>query len=278
MPPLLVSPIPGTPPPSHTSLSPLYTPALKSLRVSSLMQSQCIVQSLRKLMQMPSSKNILKRLDYNRIKTMEVEFLPPTYDGDVLFVLPAMGTSSSLSKARSMFGMDKRYDGHVWTKTVTTNISNVLNLHPLVSVTSVVRILFASTLSVLIELLQIIIQSLKVSPKSPFLLEGLHLLDPLLFVRFTRSPLSVWHCAVLGSSTSMEMTRVRGLAFILVITAILLKLAIIGKVARRLMHSSRSILNGLHKQWSVKLSWRQARTFSVSTLFVVRMIHQLSYL
>ena len=79
-------------------------------------------------MQMPGRKNILKRLDYDKIKTMEVEFLPPTYDGDVLFVLPAMGSSSSHSKAKSMFGMDKRYDGHVWTKTVTTNISNVLDL------------------------------------------------------------------------------------------------------------------------------------------------------
>ena len=77
---------------------------------------------------MPGHKNILKRLDYNEIKTMEVEFVPPTYDGDVLFVLPAMDSSSSLSKAKSMFGMDKLYDGHVWTKTVTTNISNVLDL------------------------------------------------------------------------------------------------------------------------------------------------------
>ena len=64
-------------------------------------------------MQMPGRKNIFKWLDYNNIKTVEVEFLPPTYDGDVFFVLPTMGTSSSLFKAKSMFGMDKRYDGHV---------------------------------------------------------------------------------------------------------------------------------------------------------------------
>ena len=58
---------------------------------------------------MPGCKNILKRLDYDKIKTMEVEFLPPTYGGDVLFVFLAVGTSTSHSKARSMFGMDKRY-------------------------------------------------------------------------------------------------------------------------------------------------------------------------
>ena len=108
----LVSPIPEAQPPSHTSPSPLCTPALKSLRASSFVQSQCIIQSLQKLTQMPRHKNILKRLDYNKIKTMEVEFLPPTFDGDILFVLSAMGSSSSLSKAKSMFGMDKHYDGH----------------------------------------------------------------------------------------------------------------------------------------------------------------------
>ena len=77
---------------------------------------------------MPGCKNILKRLDYDKIKTIEVEFLPPTYDGDVFFVLLAVGTSTLHSKARSMFGMDKQYDGHVWTKTMTTNISNILDL------------------------------------------------------------------------------------------------------------------------------------------------------
>ena len=120
-PPPLVSPIPEAQPPLHASLSPLCMPALKSLRASSLVQSQCIVQSLRKLTQMLGRKNILKRLEYDKIKTMDVEFLPPTYDSDVLFVLPAMSSSSLHSKA-------KRYDGHIWTKTVTTNISNVLDL------------------------------------------------------------------------------------------------------------------------------------------------------
>ena len=57
-------------------------------------------------MQMSSHKNILKRLDYDKIKTMEVEFLPPTYDDNVLFVFLAVGTFASHSKARSMFGMD----------------------------------------------------------------------------------------------------------------------------------------------------------------------------
>ena len=57
-------------------------------------------------MQMFGYKNIHKRLDYDKIKTMEVEFLPPTYDNNVIFVFSAVGTSALHSKARSMFGMD----------------------------------------------------------------------------------------------------------------------------------------------------------------------------
>ena len=45
-----------------------------------------------------------------------------------MFVLPPVGVSSSLTKAKSMDGMDKRYDGHVWTKTQTTNITNDMGL------------------------------------------------------------------------------------------------------------------------------------------------------
>ena len=106
-------PIPRAPPPSHIPLSLLSTLSLKSLPASTPKQSRCIVQSLRKLMQMPGRKNILKRLDYDKIKTVEIEFLPPTYNGDVFFVLSTVGTFASYFEARFIFGMDKRYNGHV---------------------------------------------------------------------------------------------------------------------------------------------------------------------
>ena len=77
---------------------------------------------------MHGSKNILKRLDYDTLKTVKAEFLPPQFDGDVMFVLPPIGPSAVYSKARSMECMDKRYDSPVWTKTMTTNISNNLKL------------------------------------------------------------------------------------------------------------------------------------------------------
>ena len=66
---------------------------------------------------MPARKNILKKLDYDTLQMEEVNFLPPRFDGNRMFVLPPVGGSSSHTKAKSMDGMDKCYDGHVWTKT-----------------------------------------------------------------------------------------------------------------------------------------------------------------
>ena len=63
--------------------------------------------------QMPDSKNVLKKLDYNCLKIEEVNYLPPRFDGPCMFVLPLVGASSSQAKAKSIEGMDKRYDGHV---------------------------------------------------------------------------------------------------------------------------------------------------------------------
>ena len=77
---------------------------------------------------MPSSKNVMKKLDYDSLRTVHAKFLPPRFDGDVMFVLPLVSNAALHTKAKSMDGMDKRYDGHVWTKTLTTNISNNLNL------------------------------------------------------------------------------------------------------------------------------------------------------
>ena len=87
-----------------------------------------IFQCLRTLASMPGRKNILKKLDYDILLIEEVNFLPPRFDGNRMFVLPSIGVSSSHTKAKSMDGMDKRYDGHVWTKTQITNITNDIGL------------------------------------------------------------------------------------------------------------------------------------------------------
>jgi hypothetical protein len=88
---------------------------------------QPIVQCLRRLGSMPGSKNVLKNIDYDKLQIHVVNHLPPRFDGTQLFVLPAAEVSSSQSRAKSLDGIDKQYDGHVWTKTQTTNI--LISLH-----------------------------------------------------------------------------------------------------------------------------------------------------
>ena len=44
-------------------------------------------------------KNILKRLDYDNLKTVHSEFLPPIFDGDVMFVFPLVSSSATQSKS-----------------------------------------------------------------------------------------------------------------------------------------------------------------------------------
>ena len=87
-----------------------------------------VVQCLERLATMPDRKNVLKKLDYSSIKLQTVKFLPPQFDSDVLFHFPPVGDSAKHSKAKFMEGMDKQYDGHMWTKTMTTNISNKMGL------------------------------------------------------------------------------------------------------------------------------------------------------
>ena len=58
----------------------------------------------------------MKRLDYNRLKIVQVEFLTPHFGGDIMFVYPPIDSFVAHSKARFMEGMDKRFDGHVWTR------------------------------------------------------------------------------------------------------------------------------------------------------------------
>jgi hypothetical protein len=72
---------------------------------------------------MPGSKNVFKKINYDKLKIQEVNHFPPRFDGTQLFVLHAAKVSSSQTRAKSLDGMDKQYDGHVWTKTQTTNIT-----------------------------------------------------------------------------------------------------------------------------------------------------------
>ena len=79
---------------------------------------------LRALRALKGSWNALFRVDYDSIPAYAVQTLPPKFNGDVIFELPPVSVSHMCTSAKGMSGMDKRHDGHVWSKTLTTNITN----------------------------------------------------------------------------------------------------------------------------------------------------------
>jgi hypothetical protein len=87
-----------------------------------------VVHHLKLLATRPGSKNVLKSIDYESVRHEKVEFLPSIFDGDVIFEFPPLGPDAPHSHVRLMFGMDKRFNGHAWCRTKTSNITNDLGL------------------------------------------------------------------------------------------------------------------------------------------------------
>jgi hypothetical protein len=54
----------------------------------------------------------------------KVKSLPTSFNGDVMFELPLVLLSTSTPMQCQMEGMDKKFDGHMWSGTQTTNIVN----------------------------------------------------------------------------------------------------------------------------------------------------------
>jgi hypothetical protein len=82
-----------------------------------------VMQCLRCLASIPGSRNELASIDSNKIAYHKAQYLPPSYNGDVIFELPPSRVSASTSK-NTMDGMDKWFDGHTWCRTITSNIHN----------------------------------------------------------------------------------------------------------------------------------------------------------
>lgn len=121
----LVDPFP--PPVSHPVQSPAPSIGKPPLPRRST-HSSSIIDCLKTLSAMKGSKSVLSKIDYNSIPVQRVQYLPPTFDGDALFEFPPIGASSSQSQAKLLHGMDRRYDGHAWTRTITSNIKNNMGL------------------------------------------------------------------------------------------------------------------------------------------------------
>jgi hypothetical protein len=71
--------------------------------------------------------NEVATLDYDKIPYHKVQYLPPSYHGDIIFELLPSCVSASTFK-NTMDGMDKRFDGHTWCRTITSNIHNSQSL------------------------------------------------------------------------------------------------------------------------------------------------------
>jgi hypothetical protein len=82
-----------------------------------------VMQCLKRLASFLGSRNELPFLDYDKIPYHKVQYLPPSYNRDVIFELPPSQVSASTSK-NAIDIMDKRLDGHTWCRTITSNIHN----------------------------------------------------------------------------------------------------------------------------------------------------------
>jgi hypothetical protein len=87
--------------------------------------SLSVVDSLKRIRASKGVRNVFKTVDFDTLVIQRVKFLLPTFNGDVLFELPPIDTSGPF---HMMHGMDKRHDGHAWTKIVTSNIKSDMSL------------------------------------------------------------------------------------------------------------------------------------------------------
>jgi hypothetical protein len=89
---------------------------------------QSVVDLLKRPWVSKGARNAFRNLNYDTLDIRRVQSLPTAFDGDVLFELPPVDTSALHTLSKSMQGMDKHHDGHAWTKTVTSNIKNHMDL------------------------------------------------------------------------------------------------------------------------------------------------------
>jgi hypothetical protein len=83
---------------------------------------------LKRLRFTKGSRNALKKVDYDSVQHLKVGYLPPVFNGDVVFEFPSIRSLSASSQAGIMVGMDKRHDGHVWSRTSTSHIKSDMGL------------------------------------------------------------------------------------------------------------------------------------------------------
>lgn len=66
----------------------------------------------------------LPTIDFDKIDVRDVKYLPPSFDGDILFNFPPINKNIYSIYGRSMDDIDKMCDGHSWCIKKATNIQN----------------------------------------------------------------------------------------------------------------------------------------------------------
>ena len=83
-----------------------------SLHPSSSSLGLKIVNALKLIKYKRRSKFDLTTIDFDSIDVLDVKYLPPSFDGDILFVLPLVSMNVPNVYSHSTDGIDKMYDGH----------------------------------------------------------------------------------------------------------------------------------------------------------------------
>lgn len=109
---------------------PNESPACTSQTVlqPNLQSQSSILDCLKRLRFSKGTRKALKKVDYDSVQHLKVDYLPPVFNGDVVFEFPSIRSLSASSQAGLMVGMDKRHDGHVWTRTNTSHIKSDMGL------------------------------------------------------------------------------------------------------------------------------------------------------
>jgi hypothetical protein len=81
-----------------------------------------IVDALKIIKSRKMSKSDLTAIDFDNIDVHDIKYLPPSFDGGVIFILPGIAIDVSSMYGRFMDDMDKMCDGHPWCTTKITNI------------------------------------------------------------------------------------------------------------------------------------------------------------
>jgi hypothetical protein len=88
---------------------------------------QFVIECLHSMLLVRRKSNKFWNLDYDKIPIHYVLFTPTLFNGNVTFELPPL--LANIHNSSQMQGMDRKYDGHVWCKVVTTNIKNSFGLN-----------------------------------------------------------------------------------------------------------------------------------------------------